>query len=57
MAEIRLQDAVDQGRADDETLGKLALAKGYAALEQLSVGVYSDKEAAATRLEARRRFR
>ncbi len=34
MAEIRLQDAVDQGRADDETLGKLALAKGYAALEQ-----------------------
>lgn len=56
MAEIRLQDAVDQGRADDETLGKLALAKGYAALEQLSVGVYSDKEAAATRLEARRDF-
>ncbi len=56
MAEIRLQDAVDQGRVDDETLGKLALAKGYAALEQLSVGLYSDKEAAATRVEARRDF-
>jgi hypothetical protein len=56
MAEIRLQDAVDQGRADDETLGKLALAKGYAALEQLSVGLYRDKEAAATRVEARRDF-
>jgi serine/threonine-protein kinase len=56
MAEIRLQDAVDQGRTDDETLGKLALAKGYAALEQLSVGLYSDKEAAAKRVEARREF-
>jgi eukaryotic-like serine/threonine-protein kinase len=56
MAEIRLQDAVDQGRKDDETLGKLALAKGYGALEQLSVGLYSDKEAAAKRVDARREF-
>jgi eukaryotic-like serine/threonine-protein kinase len=56
MAEIRLQDAVEQGLADDETKGKLALAKGYAALERLSVGLYSDKEAAATRVEARRDF-
>jgi eukaryotic-like serine/threonine-protein kinase len=56
MAEIHLQDAIDQGRADDETMGKLALAKGYAALEQLSVGLYSDKEAAAMRVEARRDF-
>ena len=55
-AEIRLQDAVDQGRTDDETLGKLALAKGYAALERLSVGLYTDKEAAAFRAEARRDF-
>jgi eukaryotic-like serine/threonine-protein kinase len=56
MAEIRLQDAVDQGRTDDETLGKLALAKGYSALERLSVGIYSDKEAAETRVDARRDF-
>lgn len=56
MAEIRLQDAIDQGRSDNETLGKLALAKGYAALEQLSVGLYSDKQASAKRVEARRAF-
>jgi eukaryotic-like serine/threonine-protein kinase len=56
MAEIHLQDAIDQGRTDDETLGKLALAKGYAALEQLSVVPYSEKEAAAKRVEARRQF-
>jgi hypothetical protein len=55
-AEIRLQDAADQGRTDDETMGKLALAKGYDALERLSVGLYTDKEAAAFRAEARRDF-
>jgi len=55
-AEIRLQDAADQGRRDDATLGKLALAKGYAALERLSVGEFSDTGAAQLRQEARGDF-
>jgi hypothetical protein len=55
-AEIRLQDAVNQGRTDDATLGKLALAKGYDALELLSVGMYPDREAAKLRAEAREDF-
>jgi len=55
-AEIRLQDAADQGRRDDETLGKLALAKGYAVLEHLSVGEFSDAGAAQLRKEARSDF-
>jgi hypothetical protein len=55
-AEIRLQDAADSGRADDETLGKLALTKGYAALERLSVGDFTDAGAAKVREEARADF-
>jgi tetratricopeptide (TPR) repeat protein len=55
-AQIRLQDAVEQGRVDDETLGKLALAKGYVMLERLSVGMYTDRDAARMRVEARRDF-
>jgi eukaryotic-like serine/threonine-protein kinase len=55
-AEIRLQDAADQGRRDDETLGKLALAKGYAVLEHLSAGEFSDAGAAQLRKEARGDF-
>ena len=55
-AQIRLQTAVEQGRADDETLGKLALAKGYVTLERLSVGLYIDRDAARMRVEARRDF-
>ncbi len=55
-AQIRLQDAVEQGRTGDETLGKLALAKGYVTLERLSVGLYTDKVAARMRVEARRDF-
>jgi hypothetical protein len=51
-AEIRLQDAADQGRRDDQTLGKLALAKGYAVLERLSVGEFSNSGAAQLRQEA-----
>ena len=51
-----MQDAVDQGRTDDRTLSKLALAKGYAALERLSVGLYPKKEEAALRAEACREF-
>jgi tetratricopeptide (TPR) repeat protein len=55
-AEIRLQDAADQGRGDDETLGKLALAKGYAVLGHLSVGEFSNAGAAQLRQEARADF-
>lgn len=56
MAEVRLQDAVDQGRTDDETAGKLALAKGYSALERLSRGPRSENEAAHLRQQARADF-
>lgn len=56
IAQIRLQDAVDQGSAGDQTLGKLALAKGYAALEQLSVGNHTEKQASQLRVEARAAF-
>ncbi len=55
-AEIRLQDAADWGRVDDETLGKLALAKGYAALERLSTGEYSGIDAGKLRVQARADF-
>jgi tetratricopeptide (TPR) repeat protein len=55
-AEIHLQVAADQGRGDDQTLGKLALAKGYAVLEHLSVGEFSDAGAAHLRQEARADF-
>jgi hypothetical protein len=55
-AEIRLQDAADQGRQDDETLGKLALAKGYAVLDRLSVGDFTDNRVAQLRKEARANF-
>ena len=56
MAEVRLQDAIDQGRADNDTLAKLALAKGYSALERLSAGPKDDREAARLRVEARNSF-
>ncbi len=56
MAEVRLQDAVYQGRTDDDTMGKLAMAKGYSALERLSVGPKNQKEAARLRQEARAEF-
>jgi hypothetical protein len=55
-AQIRLQDAADQGRTDDETMAKLALARGYVTLERLSVGFYSDKDAPQMRLRALRDF-
>jgi eukaryotic-like serine/threonine-protein kinase len=55
-AEIRLQDAADSGRAGDEMLGKLALAKGYAVLEHLSVGDFTDNRVAQLRKEARADF-
>jgi tetratricopeptide (TPR) repeat protein len=55
-AEIRLQDAADQGRQDDETLGKLALAKGYTVLDRLSVGDFTDNRVAQLRKEAQADF-
>jgi tetratricopeptide (TPR) repeat protein len=55
-AEIRLQDAADQGRQDDDTLGKLALAKGYAVLDRLSVGDFTDNRVAQLRKEAHADF-
>jgi eukaryotic-like serine/threonine-protein kinase len=55
-AEIRLQDAADSGRGDDETLGKLALAKGYTVLDRLSVGDFTDDRVAQLRKEARADF-
>jgi hypothetical protein len=56
MARTQLQNAVKLGRDGDVILGKLALAKGYDALEQLSVGVGSSKEEVALRIAARKDF-
>jgi len=55
-AEIRLQDAADSGRDDQETLGKLALAKGYAVLDHLSIGDFTDDRVAQLRKQARADF-
>jgi hypothetical protein len=55
-AEILLQRAVDLGAAEDETLGKLALSRGYATLERLNGAQYSDRAAAQLRLKARDEF-
>jgi tetratricopeptide (TPR) repeat protein len=55
-AEICLRRAVEMGRADDRTLGELALSSGYGALERLSGGQYSEAAADQLRLEARRQF-
>lgn len=54
-AELRLEDAVDQGRSDDQTLGKLAFAKGYNALAQLNASESAGKQSA-LRSEARGDF-
>jgi hypothetical protein len=55
-AEVLLQRATELGANDDRTLGELALARGYAALERLSGGEYSDDAAAQLRLKARDQF-
>jgi hypothetical protein len=55
-AEILLQRAADLGAADDQTLGKLALSRGYATLERLNGAQYSDMAAAHLRLRARDQF-
>ena len=56
-AEVYLERAVQLGAADDGTLGELALSKGYATLQRLEGGRYSDEAAAQLRLYARDEFR
>jgi hypothetical protein len=55
-AEICLERAVELGAGDDGTLAKLALARGYATLERLYGGQYSETAAAGLRLKARDEF-
>ena len=55
-AEVCLARAVELGPADGVTLGKLALAKGYATLERLSGGQYSETAAAQWSASAREQF-
>jgi eukaryotic-like serine/threonine-protein kinase len=51
-AEICLARAVDLGEADDRTRGKLALSRGYAMLERLMGGQYSENAATQIRENA-----
>jgi len=51
-AEVCLARAVDLGEDDDRTQGKLALSRGYALLERLMGGQYSDAAAAQMRANA-----
>ena len=55
-AEVCLARAVELGEADDRTLGKLALSRGYALLERLTGGQYSDAGAGQMRARARDLF-
>ncbi len=55
-AELYLDRAVQLGKNDPDTLGKLALARGYAAIERLSGGSYPPATAARMRLFARDEF-
>ena len=55
-AEICLERAVAMGAKDDQTLGKLSLARGYANLERLGGREYSPAAAAQLRLGARDAF-
>jgi hypothetical protein len=55
-AEVCLARAVALGKADEATLGKLALTKGYSILERLMGGQYSDAAAAPLRANARDLF-
>jgi hypothetical protein len=51
-AEVCLARAVDLGEDDDRTRGKLALSRGYAVLERLMGGQYSDTAATQMRTNA-----
>ena len=55
-AEICLTRAVAMGTKDDQTVGKLALARGYATLERLGGNDYSASAAAQLRVQARDAF-
>ncbi len=55
-AEICLERAVQLGAAEDRTLAKLALVRGYATLERLSGAQYSENAAGLLRLKARDEF-
>jgi len=56
-AEVCLERAVQLGAADDATLERLLLSKGYATLQRIEGGRYSDQAAAKLRLYARDQFR
>jgi hypothetical protein len=55
-AEICLARAIQLGASDDRTAAKLALARGYATLERLTGGQYSENAAATLRVKARDEF-
>jgi hypothetical protein len=55
-AEVCLERAKELGGGDDRTLGKLALSRGYALLERLMGGQYSENAATQMRLNARDLF-
>jgi hypothetical protein len=55
-AEICLERAVQLGAGEDRTVGKLALARGYATLERLNGAQYSEAAATGLRLKARDEF-
>jgi hypothetical protein len=55
-AELCLERAVQLGAADERTLAKLALARGYGTLERLNGAQYSESAAAMLRLKARDDF-
>jgi hypothetical protein len=56
-AEVCLERAVQLGAVDDATWGRLLLSKGYATLQRLEGGRYSEEAAAQLRLYARDQFR
>jgi hypothetical protein len=55
-AEVLLQGAISQGDSSPRAQAELALAKGYATLQRLAGGAYSDGAAAQLREEARADF-
>jgi hypothetical protein len=55
-AEICLSRAVQLGARDDRTQAKLALARGYATLERITGGQYSENAATGLRIRARDEF-
>ena len=55
-AEILLEHAVELGALSDRTLGRLAIARGYAMLERVNGAQYSDEAASQLRRKARDEF-